>query len=143
MSKFLGLLTLFLGAICYWSVGQTPEVTRQQAIRAAESFIQANGYTAKPAQPARLQHELFDGHMKDDRAVLKARRNQLHPKAFCLLQDSDSWHIGFLATSVALSKLSATQKQADLEGRAVTVNKRTKAVRMAHSTPLFSLFEKL
>lgn len=143
MNKFLGVLALLLNLACPLALGQTQEVSRQQAIHVAEVFIQRNGYTSKPAETSTLQYELFDAYEKDIHAILKTRRNSLHPKAFCITEEPDSWHIGFLSTSVNLSSLNNSQKQTDLEGRAVIVSKRTKEVRIAHKDPLFSHFKKL
>ncbi|UOQ51604.1 hypothetical protein [Hymenobacter cellulosivorans] len=143
MNKFIGVLALLLSVVGYWSLGQTPEVSQQEAIRVAEAFVQDNGYTSKPARSATLHYELLDAYAKDAGTILKARSNTLHPNAFCIAEDPESWHVGFLLTRVSFSTLSAGQKQADLAGRVVMVNKRDKTVKMAHKDPLFSHFKKL
>ncbi|WP_140469749.1 hypothetical protein [Hymenobacter nivis] len=143
MNKVFGVLLLLSGLACLLARGQAQEVSQQQAIHVAEAFIQKNGYTFKPAEASAPQYELFDADEMDVRAILKARRNSLHPKAFCITEDSDSWHVGFLSTRVNRSSLKASQQQANLAGRVVVVSKRNKEVRMAHKDPLFSHFKRL
>ncbi|QDA61924.1 hypothetical protein [Hymenobacter jejuensis] len=143
MNKWLGVLVVLMGLVSRLSSGQTRELSQQQAIHLAEMFIQENGYTSAPANRANLTYELFDADEKDINTLLQARRNRLHPKAFCISDDPDNWHVGFLSTSVDLSKLTPTQQQADLSGRAVIVNKRNKEVKLAHKDPRFSLYKKL
>lgn len=113
---------------------------KEEAIELAEQFIIDNGYTDLPADKSKLSYELFE---KNADAVLEKRFNTLHRKAFCVSEDEDRWHIGFLSTNVDRNKLDSMQLKADLPGRAVTVMKNTNEVKMAHKTPLFSHFEKL
>ncbi|TGE23607.1 hypothetical protein [Hymenobacter metallicola] len=143
MNKFFGVLTLHFSLACPVVLAQAQEVSQQQAIQVAEVFIQQNGYTFNPAKASAFQYELFDAEEKDVRAILNARRNSLHPKAFCIIERPDSWHVGFLSTSERLLSLNASQRQADLAGRVVVVSKHKKEVSMAHKEPLFSNFKKL
>jgi hypothetical protein len=143
MNKFFGVLALLLSLGFHLSVGQIQGVSQQQAVHLAEVFIQENGYTSKPASPSALRYELFDAYEKNVRPILKARGSSLHPRAFCILEDTDSWHVEFLSTQVNVTTFSASQKQADLTGRAVVVNKRNKEVKMVHKDPLFARFKKL
>lgn len=117
-------------------------VTKEEAIKRAEAFIADNGYTHLPANKSKLSYEILDRDESVD-SLLKRRRNRLHPKAFCISEEQDRWDIGFLSTSVNLSKLDSTQRQTNLPGRAVIVQKDGKEIWLAHKNPLFSRFEKL
>jgi hypothetical protein len=144
------MLALFGAPVLVWRMvyalqpGQPPPVSAPQAIHLAEVFIQENGYTATPAVTAQGRYELLDlvaEHGVD--SILLGRRNTLHPHAFCLREDADRWYIGFLATRVNLATLSAQQRQTDLPGRVVFVDKRSQEAGMMHKDPLFSHFQKV
>jgi hypothetical protein len=118
-------------------------VTREQAIILAERFVINNGYTSLPADTSKLSYELFDAYNESINSMLKERHNMLHPKAFCISEDDDRWDVGFLSTSINVSKLDSISRQTDLSGRAIIVYKNGKEIRIAHKDPLFSRFEKL
>ncbi|HLG02297.1 MAG TPA: hypothetical protein VI731_01800 [Bacteroidia bacterium] len=118
-------------------------MTKGQAVKLAEQFIKRNGYTTSPADTSKISYELNDQYENRIDSVLKRRYNTLQPKAFCIKEVNDSWHIGFLSTSVDLSKLDSIQRQSNLPGRAVIVMKNGSEIRMAHKDPLFAYFKKL
>ncbi|MBS1560253.1 MAG: hypothetical protein JSS89_01475 [Bacteroidetes bacterium] len=118
-------------------------LTREQAVRKAEQFIVDNGYTDAPANRSRLAYELLDQYERDLDSILIPKRNTLQRKAFCISEDSASWHVGFLSRDVDIRSLDSALKLTDLSGRAVIVKKDGSDVRMAHKEPRFSVFEKL
>ena len=119
-------------------------ITKEQAIKLAEQFIIANGYTTSPADKSKLSYELFDQQLgKSADSILYHRYNTLQAKAFCISEDKDRWHIGFLLTDIDLSKLDSNQRNTDLPGRAIIVMKDGNETRIAHKEPSFSHYEKL
>jgi hypothetical protein len=119
-------------------------VSKMQAIIQAEKFIRDNGYTSAPPDKSELSYELFDGLFeKNIDLILSRRRNTLHAKAFCLSEDEDVWHVGFLSSTIKMASLSASERQSDLPGRAVVVRKDGLGIKMAHKDPAFSYFKKL
>ena len=118
-------------------------MTKEHAVKLAEQFIIDNGYTNLPADKSKLSYELFDQYENNVDSILKRRHNTLQPKAFCISEDKDRWDVGFLSTSINLSKLDSIQRQSNLSGRAVIVMKNGKEIRIAHKDPCFSYFIKL
>lgn len=142
--KTASLLILAIGLIwVFTSSFKTDPLTKEQAIVLAEQFVIDNGYTNLPADKSKLSYELFDSNENNVDSILKRRYNSLHPKAFCITERNNRWDIGFLSTGVDLSKLDSIQFQSNLTGRAIIVMRNGKEIRIAHKTPLFSLFEKL
>lgn len=142
--KTASLLILAIGLIwVFTSSFKTDPLTKEQAIELAEQFVIDNGYTNLPADKSKLSYELFDSNENNVDSILKRRYNSLHPKAFCITERNNRWDIGFLSTGVDLSKLDSIQFQSNLTGRAIIVMRNGKEIRIAHKTPLFSLFEKL
>lgn len=119
------------------------QMAKEKAVKLAEQFIIDNGYTNLPADKSKLSYELFDHYENNVDSILKQRHNTLQKKAFCISEDKDRWDVGFLSTSVDLSKLNSIQRQTNLSGRAVIVMKNGKEIRIAHKDPLFSYFIKL
>jgi carotenoid cleavage dioxygenase-like enzyme len=117
------------------------ELTKQQAIKLAEQFIIDNGYTNFTTNKTKLNSELLDE--KKINNVLARRKNTLHKKAFCFLENKDRWDIGFLSTSININKLDSIKTQSNLSGRVIIVPKNGKEIRIAHKEALFSYFEKL
>ena len=123
---------------------QTKEpITKEQAIKLAEQFIVDNGYTNLPADKSKISYELFDQFEKSVDSIASRRHNTIQVKAFCISEDNDRWHIGFLSTGVDLTKLDSIQRKKNLPGRAVIVMKDGKEISIAHKDPMFSHFEKL
>ena len=118
-------------------------LTKEQAIKRAEQFVIDNGYTNLPPDKSKLSYELFDQYENNVDSILKRRHNTLQPKAFCISEDKDGWHVGFLSVIVDLSKLDSLLRQTNLSGRAVIVMKNGKEIKIAHKDPLFSYFKKL
>jgi hypothetical protein len=118
-------------------------LTQDQAIQLAEQFIVDNGYTNLPADKSKLHYELFDPFENNVDSILKHRKNELQPKAFCISENKQAWHVGFLSTQVDLNQLDSIQRQGNLAGRAVIVLKNGKEIKIAHQAPLFSRFKKL
>ena len=137
------LISIFVWTLT--SALQTGEtLTQEHAIKLAEKFIIDNGYTSLPPDKSKLRYELLDqsGNNNAD-SILKRRHNTLQLKAFCISEDNDRWDIGFLSTKIDINKLDSVQRSSNLPGRAVTVMKNGKEIRMAHKDPLFSYFKKL
>ena len=88
----------------------------------------------------KMKYELFD---REINKTIKGRHNTLQKKAFCFSKSEGEWHIGFLSTSINFKKLTAEQKNGDLEGRAVKVSFDGKGISIAHKDPRFSFFTKL
>jgi Skp family chaperone for outer membrane proteins len=80
-----------------------------------------------------------NGSLTEEQAV---KHNTLQPKAFCISEDRDRWNIGFLSVGVDLSKLDSLQRQANLSGRAVTIMKEKKEIKIAHKEPFFFTVQK-
>jgi hypothetical protein len=95
------------------------------------------------ADKSKLSYELFDGLQSNDDSIIKYRSNSLHPKAFCISENVDGWHIGFLSTNVNLDKLDSDQRQSNLPGRTVFVRRDAEEIHIDHKDPIFSLFKKL
>lgn len=115
----------------------------EEAIALAERFIKDNGYTNERVNKQETVLEIIDFLDTSIAEIFAKRYNTLHPKAFCILEDSVEWDIGFLRTEVDLSRLSSKERKSDLPGRCVKVNKVSKEVMMEHNDPLFSGFKKL
>jgi len=140
----LNFIFLIFGSTITISCQNTNPLTQYDAIRQAEQYIIDNGYTDKPADKAKIRYEfLYDDYVNNVDSLLKRRYNTLHSKAFCISEEPDSWHIGFLSSTVDLSKLSEAQRNSDLLGRAVIITKLDRKIKMAHKEPLFSYFKKL
>jgi len=140
----ISLYALLLGQSSCKNDQTSKAVTSQeQAVKAAEIFVRNNGYTLYPADKSNLSYELFDGAYANDDTVLYHRHNSLHPKAYFISEDSSTWYIGFVSSRVDTLKLSVNQKQNNLSGRAVIVEKNGREIRMEHKDPLFSYFKKL
>lgn len=136
------LIGFFLMLITAFKTNEV--VTREQAIILSEQFVINNGYTSLPADTSRLRYELFDSQYKNIDSLLKKRHNMLHPKAFCISEDEDRWHVGFLYSRKIINhELDSISRQIDLEGRAIIVFKNGENIKIAHKTPVFSRFEKL
>ncbi len=119
-------------------------VTKEMAIKKAEQFIADNGYTTKPANKSKIIYELYDiGANGNVDTILRNRNNNLLSKAFCISEDNEDWHIGFLGAKVKIDILDSVKILPNLPGRAVIVSKNGKEIRIAHKTPLFSHFQKL
>jgi hypothetical protein len=148
MKKSLKIILTVIVTGLAWSLTfafqSNNQVKEQQAIKLAEQFIADNGYTNFPANKSKLSYEMFDqlGENNLD-SILKYRHNTLQPKAFCISEGEDRWDVGFLSTSVDLTKPDSIQRQNNLSGRAVIVMKDRKEIRIAHKDPLFSHFKKL
>lgn len=125
------------------SVFRKTELTKEEAIKRAEQFIVDNGYTNLPANNSKLSFELFDHYESNTDSIIKGRHNTLHQKAFCISEDGEEWHVGFLSISVDPSKIDPAEKMKNLAGRAVIVLKKGGGIRMAHKDPLFSKFQRL
>jgi hypothetical protein len=119
------------------------ELTEKGAIDLAEQFVKDNGYTDAPANESSISFELMDQTGEDVSVILERRHNTLHPKAFCISEDRDVFHIGFLAHRVDISNMETLELNNDLSGRAVIVDRKSHKVRIAHKDPLFSFFRKL
>lgn len=119
------------------------ELTEQSAVELAEQFVKDNGYTDSPADKSNLSFELMDQTGEDVSVILERRHNTLHPKAFCVSELYDVWHVGFLSTEIDKSNLDDLALNSDLSGRAVIVDRKSHKVRIAHKNPLFSMFRKL
>ena len=141
MKKEIYLVLLITGVIFQsFSIKQTEkEINQSEAIRLAEEFIIENGYTSEKPNESKMKFEMFE---RDIKKVIKERHNTLQKKAFCISKYGE-WHIGFLSTNVKLKKLTAKQKNSDLEGRAVKVSFDGKKISIAHKDPRFSFFTKL
>ncbi len=118
-------------------------LTKEQAIKLAEKFVVDNGYTNLAADKSKLSYELFDRYENNIDSILKHRKNTLHLKAFYIGESADRWDVGFLSSSIDLSKLDSIQLNSNLQGRAVIVMKNGKEIRMAHKDPLFSTWKKI
>jgi myosin-crossreactive antigen len=123
------------------SFQKSKELTKEEAIILSEQFIIDNGYTNLVANKTKLNSELLDE--KNKNKMLARRKNTLHKKAFCISENKNSWHVGFLSTNVEIDKLDSIKSQTNLSGRAVIVLKNGKEIRIAHKNPLFSHFKKL
>ncbi|MES2554745.1 MAG: hypothetical protein V4604_01265 [Bacteroidota bacterium] len=119
------------------------ELTEKEAIQLAEQFVKDNGYTNATADESKLSFELMDQTGEDVALILERRKNTLQPTAFCISDNDDVWHIGFLSTKVAISNPDKLDLNSDLSGRAVIVDRKSHKVRIAHKDPLFSMFRKL
>ena len=140
----LNAFILIFGSAITTSCQNTNPLTQQDAINKAEQYLIENGYTDKPADKTKIRYEfLYDDHVNNVDSLLKRRYNTLHSKAFCISEEPDSWHIGFLSSTVDLSKLNEDQKNSDLPGRVVIIMKLDRKIKMAHKEPLFSYFKKL
>lgn len=142
--KFINVFVSF-GLILILSIACDKHkiLSQEEAIKLAEQFIRDNGYSSFPADTSKLSYELFDGLEKDIEILLKSRHNTLQIKAFCIAGNEEQWHIGFLSADIKLLELDSIQRQSDLSGRAVIVNKHGTEIRIAHKTPSFSYFKKL
>ena len=142
----ISILTIILLALV-WGLSSAFRandlVTQEQAIKLAEQFIIENGYTNLPADKLKLSYELFDSYENNIDSILSIRHNTLLPKAFCISENPDRWNVGFLLTTVDLSKLDSAQLKSNLHGRAVIVMKDGNCIRIAHKNPAFSHFKKL
>lgn len=123
------------------SFQKSKELTKEEAIILSEQFIIDNGYTNLVANKTKLNSELLDE--KNKNKMLTRRKNTLHKKAFCISENKNSWHVGFLSTNVEIDKLDSIKSQTNLSGRAVIVLKNGKEIRIAHKNSLFSHFKKL
>lgn len=144
--RLLIVSALLIGFIAVSSAAMVQfdkNLNQTQAIRVAEDFVRSNGYTSALADKAQLKYELLDRYEKSIDAILKQRRNTLHPTAFCVSEEAERWNIGFLSTEVNIAKLDQAQRQTDLSGRAVIVSKDGRKAWMTHKDPLFSHFIKL
>ena len=124
------------------------QLTQEQAIQHAESYIIDNGYTNLPADRSKFSNEHRDEYdsIKYENWIeemLKERQNTLQRKAFCISENEDRWNVGFLFTEVDLDKLDSIPRQADLHGMAVVVYKNGKEIRFGENIPAFSKFNKL
>lgn len=117
--------------------------TKEEAIHLAESFISQNGYTKEEPDRSKIKLELFDNYEENIDSVLKRRFNSLHPDAYCISEDSNSWHVGFLFSGVDLNKLDSANYFRNIRGRAVIVPKVGDAIRIAHKEPILAVFKRI
>jgi hypothetical protein len=140
----LAILIMGLTLVLTLSFQTHDQVTEEQAIELAEKFIQENGYTILPPNRSKLSYELFDVYEVNVDSFLKRRYNTLQPKAFCVYENDDRWSIGFLsARRIEEHMTEPVNERESPSGRAVIVTKDGKEIRMAHKTPVFSVFRKL
>ncbi len=103
-------------------------IDARQAVRIAERFVRANGYTDFiPDDPLQLTPESIE-FSRDRRDWLKGRHNTLKPKAVGYRKgrrnDPRGWTVGFARVKPRDSKRPV--------GRAVTMDARGKIVRVEH-----------
>jgi hypothetical protein len=103
-------------------------IDARQAVRIAERFVRANGYTDYiPDDRQRLVPESVE-FSRDTRAWLKERHNQLKPQAVGYRKgrrnDLKGWTVGF----ALVKPLDQTRPI----GRAVTMDRRGRNVRIEH-----------
>ena len=79
-------------------------ITSEQAIRFAEEFVRANGYTSEPPEDLRnldldVPEEMTDEEAEVLYALLAERRNSIKPKAYGWKRgrrnDPKGWTVGF------------------------------------------------
>jgi hypothetical protein len=119
----------------------TPEI--RNAIVIAETFIKENGYTNYRVNKSETVLEITEYMDTSITDIFNRRFNSLHPKAFCISEKDTWWDIGFLSTDVDIRKSSLKEKDSDLPGRAVRVEKSDLSAIMVHEDPLFSKFRRL
>jgi hypothetical protein len=82
----------------------TPEITAEQAVRIAEEFIRANGYTDySPVDVSKLDADIKEVVTEEDKTLLKdllaERRNTIKPRACGWKRgrrnDPKGWTVGF------------------------------------------------
>ncbi len=150
LSTYINLCLVVLSSFCLTSF-RPSRISKNDAIKMAEQFIKRNGYTTAAADTStyQLSFTMYDNTLLSLKpnyntdSVLKHRYNTFHPKAFCILyyDKGETWHVGFLLTSVNIGQLDSVTKNSDLPGRVVSVDRY--GVRVEHKIPAFSKFEKL
>ena len=139
------LLIKFLSAVCaliFLSCGKASAtretvISEKQAVQLAEKFIAANGYTNAPPTVKQLNPELFSSEFEVE---CKLRHNSLSPRAFGVGSANFEHQGGWIVIFVSPSKEDEANrhatmkrlKETDASGRAVTMDRFGKHLRIQH-----------
>jgi len=105
-----GLVVLLLLAICAGCASvRTLSAQDLRAVRAAEAFVLANGYTSEPPSLPfeQLKPELYD-RLISQSEVLAHRHDYLEPSAVGFLRNANGWLVVFKVTDHAVSSRKDT-----------------------------------
>lgn len=79
------------------NTGNSKAIDGLTAIKFAEDFVKAQGYTKIPLKKSRFNEIVFENgeYASDTMQILKFRYNMLNPEAVAAKQHGGSWSVGF------------------------------------------------
>src|SRR5215211_5728523 len=120
------ILVLFVATV--GSHAQKRQLSKDEAIRLAEQFIAANGYTNVPPDKRKLAYETIEWESNID-DILKERHDTIEQKAFGVLPARKS---GSARWTVVFRYEHPTEQEEGKIGRAVTMNLDGSDTRVEH-----------
>jgi hypothetical protein len=117
---------------------KTSKITEEEAVKIAEKFIEANGYTSSRPAPDKAKITLESIEWSSDiKEILESRYNTLQPKAYGILKGARDKKEGFTVI------FRLTDDSIKDVGRAVTMDSNGKNLRVEHKDIFLKAAEKV
>lgn len=125
LTNFFAIAAVFVTVACTNEQPIPAIATADDAIRIAEEFVIANGYTTEPADPSKFRYGTLEFESDRDE-LLKRRRGTIEPEVYAYEETSTGWWLYF-------KKATLTAPGVAQSFRVVRIDKTTNEPIMEHS----------